>query len=93
MSRVFDIEYSALQMLDEGERRATKEGITVWLAAINPNVLACIRASRLGARLGERLLSNAREAIRKYQDEFAAGDIHSQMDRDPANFSSRDLDA
>jgi hypothetical protein len=69
MSRVPDIEYSALQMLVEGERRLTEEGITVWLAALNPNVLACVRASPLEMRLGrERLLFNAREAIRKYQE-------------------------
>ena len=39
MSRVPDIEYSALQMLMEGERRMTEEGVTVWLAALNPSVL------------------------------------------------------
>ena len=61
MSRVPDIEYSALQMLMEGERRMTEEGITVWLAALNPSVLECIRSSALADRLGqERLLFNAR---------------------------------
>jgi high affinity sulfate transporter 1 len=76
MSRVPDIEYSALQMLVEGERRMAEEGTTVWLAALNPSVLACIRASPLAERVGrERLLFNAREAIRKYQEEFAAKDI------------------
>lgn len=80
MSRVPDIEYSALQMLVEGERRMTEEGVTVWLAALNPNVLACIRASPLAERLGrERLLFNAREAIRKYQEGFAARDSHSPV--------------
>jgi SulP family sulfate permease len=69
MSRVPDIEYSALQMLVQGERRMTEEGITVWLAALNPNVLECIRSSPLADRLGqERLLFNARAVIRKYQE-------------------------
>jgi sulfate permease, SulP family len=79
MSRVPDLEYSALQMLVEGERRMTEEeGVTVWLAALNPSVLATIRASPLEERLGrERLLFNAREAIRKYQEGLAAGDTHS----------------
>jgi sulfate permease, SulP family len=68
MSRVPDIEYSALKMLMEGEMRMTDEGITVWLAALNPSVLECIRSSALANRLGqERLLFNARAAIRKYQ--------------------------
>jgi sulfate permease, SulP family len=78
MSRVPDLEYSALQMLVEGERRMTEEGVTVWLAALNPSVLASMRASPLEERLGrERLLFNAREAIRKYQEGLAAGDAHS----------------
>jgi len=69
MSRVFDIEYSALKMLLDGEQRMTEEGVTVWLAALNPSVLAIIRSSGLADRLGpERLLFNARAAIRKYQE-------------------------
>jgi sulfate permease, SulP family len=69
MSRVFDIEYSALKMLMEGEQRMTEEGVTVWLAALNPNVLECIRSAGLADRLGrERLLFNARAVIRKYQE-------------------------
>jgi high affinity sulfate transporter 1 len=74
MSRVPDIEYSALQMLADGERRFTDAGVTVWIAAANPSVLASIRASPLAERLGrDRFLFNAREAIRKYQEQVAAG--------------------
>ena len=47
MSRVHDIEYSALQMLVEGKGRMADKGITVWLAALNPRVLGCIRSSLL----------------------------------------------
>jgi sulfate permease, SulP family len=69
MSRVTDIEYSALQMLVDGERRMTAEGITVWLAGLNPSVLQSIRSSPLADRLGQdRLLFNARAAIKKYQE-------------------------
>ena len=69
MSRVPDIEYSALQMLVDGERRMTENGIAVWLAAANPTVLEVIRSSGLADRLGrERLLFNARAVIRKYQE-------------------------
>jgi SulP family sulfate permease len=78
MSRVPDIEYSALKMLMEGERRMTEEGITVWLAALNPNVLECIRSSALADRLGqERLLFNARAVIRKYKDSDVSTDLKS----------------
>jgi high affinity sulfate transporter 1 len=73
MSRVPDIEYSALQMLVEGERRMTEQGVTTWLVALNPGVLACIRSSPLADRLGrDRLLFNARAAIRKYQDSIVS---------------------
>jgi sulfate permease, SulP family len=69
MSRVPDLEYTALQMLIEGERRMTAEGVTVWLAALNPSVLASIRSSPLFERLGrERLLFNARAAIKKFTE-------------------------
>lgn len=68
MSRVPDIEYSALQMLIEGERRVTERGGTLWLSALNPGVLKVVRQSGLADRLGhERLLFNARAAIEKFQ--------------------------
>ena len=68
MSRVPDIEYSALQALMEGEARATSRGAVVWLAGLNPGVLEVVRKSGLAERLGrERLLFNAREAIERYR--------------------------
>jgi MFS superfamily sulfate permease-like transporter len=73
LSRVFDIEYSALQMMMDGERRYAEEGVVVWLAVLNPDVLASVRSSGLAARLGEkRLFPNARAAIRHYNDGVAA---------------------
>ena len=67
MSRVFDIEYSALQMLTEGERRMAGQGITLWLAGLNPTVLEYVRASGLADRLGpDRLFFNAQGAVRDY---------------------------
>ena len=59
LSRVSDIEYSALQALMEGEKRATARGTVVWLAALNPAVLEVVRRTELGKQLGnERLLFN-----------------------------------
>lgn len=72
LSRVFDLEYSAIQMMIEGERRYANEGIVVWMAVLNPDVLASVRSSGLAARLGEeRLFPNARAAIRHYLDTIA----------------------
>lgn len=67
MSRVPDVEYSALQALVEGERRKTDAGLVVWLAGLNPGVLETFRHAGLAERLGpDRLLFNARAAIEKY---------------------------
>jgi len=69
LSRVIDIEYSAMQELIEGERRAREQGAVVWLAGLNPGTLEVVRASGLAERLGrDRLLLNARIAIRRYQE-------------------------
>ena len=68
MSRVPDIEYSALQALMEGEKRATERGTVVWLVGLNPGVLDVVRHAGLDERLGrERMLFNARAAIERYQ--------------------------
>ena len=67
MSRVFDIEYSALQMMMEGERRISEHGVTVWLAELNPDVLAYVRASGFADQLGpDRLFVNTRTALQHY---------------------------
>jgi high affinity sulfate transporter 1 len=75
MSRVPDLEYSALQALMEGEKRATEGGAVVWLVGLNPGVLETVRRAGLAKRLGrERMLFNARAAIEQYQalgDELA----------------------
>jgi len=68
MSRVPDIEYSALQTLMDGEQRAADRGISVWLAGLNPGVLDVVRHAGFDQRLGPgRMLFNAREAIARYQ--------------------------
>jgi anti-anti-sigma factor len=68
MSRVPDLEFSALQMLMEGERRVSERGVTLWLVGLNPGVLEMVRNAGLYERLGrERMLFNARAAIARYQ--------------------------
>jgi len=73
MSRVPDIEYSALQMIIEGEKSATERGAVRWLVGLNPGVLDVIRNGGLAEKLGrERMLFNARAAIERYQAMQAA---------------------
>jgi high affinity sulfate transporter 1 len=67
MSRVPDIEYSALRLLLDLDRRAAQQGLEWWLVALNPPVLEVVNNSGLGERLGrERMLFNARAAIKRY---------------------------
>jgi SulP family sulfate permease len=74
LSRVPDIEYSALQMMLEGEKRWTENGATVWLVGLNPGVLETAKHAGLDQRLGrERMLFNARAAIERYQALQATG--------------------
>jgi sulfate permease, SulP family len=68
MSRVPDLEYSALQVLIQREKSATESGVVCWLVGLNPEVLATVRKTDLDKRLGrERMLFNARDAIQRYQ--------------------------
>ena len=68
MSRVPDLEYSALQILIQREKSTTESGIVCWLVGLNPEVLATVRNTELNERLGrERMLFNARDAIQRYQ--------------------------
>jgi high affinity sulfate transporter 1 len=74
MSRVPDLEYSALQALMEGEKRRTEQGTVVWLVGLNPRVLETVRNAGLYERLGrDRMLFNARAAIERYQTLPRAG--------------------
>ncbi|MFQ2906391.1 SulP family inorganic anion transporter [Aeromonas allosaccharophila] len=72
MSRVTDVEYSALMMLVEGEQHARLKGGELWLAGLNPEVLENVRRCGLARQLREtRLLFNARAAIRQYQQQWS----------------------
>jgi high affinity sulfate transporter 1 len=71
LSRVHDIEYSALQALMEADRRATERGAVVWLAALNPGVLEVVRKAGLDRQLGPgRMFFNARTVIERYRADW-----------------------
>ena len=72
LSRVPDIEYSALQALMQSEQKTMDRGVTVWLAACNPQVLEVMRSSGFDQRLGDRMIFNARMVIERYQAMKAA---------------------
>lgn len=69
---VSDLEYTALKMLTEAEKRYREGGVLLWLVGLNPGVLAMVQRSPLGKTLGrERLLFNLEQAVAKYQASFA----------------------
>lgn len=67
LSRVPDIEFTALQMLVESEKRLGESNITLWLAGLNPRVLKAVREIGLADRLGrERMLFSVHGAIDRF---------------------------
>lgn len=48
------LEYTSLRMLVESEERLRRQGVELWLAALNPEVLELVRRTPLAERLGRR---------------------------------------
>jgi sulfate permease, SulP family len=62
-----DLEYTALKMLSEAEKRQRDRGVSIWLVGLNPEVLSVIQRSSLGKVLGrERMHFNLELAVAKY---------------------------
>jgi high affinity sulfate transporter 1 len=70
LSAVFDLEYTALKMLVEAERKQRDRGIRLWLVGMNPEVLLMIQKSSLGGVLGrEGMHFNLETAVARYLGE------------------------
>jgi sulfate permease, SulP family len=73
LSSVPDIEYTVLKMLTEAVQRERQRGVSLWLAGLNPDVLAVIQRSSLGQALGrEGLHFNLETAVAHYMEASAA---------------------
>jgi sulfate permease, SulP family len=67
LSGVPDLEYTALRMLIDAEKRQRERGVSIWLVGLNPEVLSVIQRSSLGKVLGrERMHFNLELAVAKY---------------------------
>jgi high affinity sulfate transporter 1 len=67
LSAVFDLEYTALKALNEGEKRQRDHGVTIWLVGLNPGVLQAVQRSPLGKSLGrEKMQFSLELAVAKY---------------------------
>jgi high affinity sulfate transporter 1 len=68
LSGVSDLEYTALKMLTEAEKRNRDHGLTLWLVGLQPTVLATVQRSPLGRTLGrERMFFNLEQAVARYK--------------------------
>jgi high affinity sulfate transporter 1 len=77
-SAVIDIEYTALKMLTEAEETLRRDGVMLWLAALNPDVLTVVKRFRIGETLGrERMLFNLQAAVEKYERARADEQVRS----------------
>ena len=72
LSRVFDIEYSAIKLMIEEEAKFRKRGIMFWLVAPNPSVKVILERSPLLETLGKdryhRSLSAAMDHYKKQHE-------------------------
>ncbi|UKJ08606.1 SulP family inorganic anion transporter [Solitalea lacus] len=69
-SGVFDLEYTALKMLIEAEKRLSNAGISVWLVGLNPTVLEMVNRSSLSETLGlSRMHFSLELAVKKFNEE------------------------
>jgi sulfate permease, SulP family len=67
LSAVFDVEYTTLKMLAEGEARMKSLGISVWLVGLDPDVLTAVRRSPFGQAVGEeRMFFNLEEVVARH---------------------------
>lgn len=67
LSRVFDVEFSALMMISEGQRKQARKGVEVWLAGLSPKVRGSMHAAGLLEAVGpNRLFETAEDALHAY---------------------------
>jgi high affinity sulfate transporter 1 len=80
LSGVPDLEYTALKMLIEGEKRQREHGVSLWLVGLNPGVLQMVQRSPLGQALGrEKMHFSVELAVARYAELSAKqgrGDDH-----------------
>ena len=70
---LIDLEYTALKMLIEAEERLRRQGVTVWMASLTPEVLKVVQQSPLGRTLGrERMFFNVQSAVQRYEQNAGA---------------------
>lgn len=68
---ILDFEYTALKALVDAELDLRRQGVELWLAALNPEALAQVRRTTLPATLGERrLFPSLHSAVAAFEAAF-----------------------
>jgi SulP family sulfate permease len=68
MQGVVDLEYSALKVLTEAERRRRESGVSLWLVEMSSQVLATVKRAPLGQTLGRGgMLHSLEIAVDRYR--------------------------
>jgi sulfate permease, SulP family len=68
LSGVPDLEYTALKMMTEAEKRERERGVMLWLVGLNPEVLRVVQNSELEETLGrERMFFNLERAVEAFE--------------------------
>jgi high affinity sulfate transporter 1 len=66
-SAIPDLEYTAIKMLTDAERRMQQSGISLWLSGLNPEPLQLVQNSSLGRKLGRAgMYFNVDQAVRSF---------------------------
>jgi high affinity sulfate transporter 1 len=66
-SAVPDLEYSVLRAMEEVDERLRADGITLWVAALNPAAREAFDRAPIGRAMGrERMLFNLEVAVERY---------------------------
>ena len=71
-SGVPDLEYTALKLLTQAEKRLREQHVALWLVGLNPEVLAMVNRSQLGEALGRGAMHfNLETAVARYLESTA----------------------
>jgi high affinity sulfate transporter 1 len=91
-SAIPDIEYTALRMLMDAEEKLRQSGITLWLAALNPEALDVIRRTPLEKVLGRsRMFFNVEQAVGAWREAQTLAGYATQQEIDEPALARADI--
>lgn len=72
LSAIFDLEYTALKMMEDAAQKTLERGMRVWLVGMNPTVFSMVQKSSLHQSVGlHGMYFNLESAVNRYAGEIA----------------------